>query len=488
MGKKVSPSMRVCSRHFTEHDYIPSDEQTATISSDNNYNDNLQSFEDSNNVTEQRSDKEKSREKVTAEEEIEEEKEEDLGLQNDQLSGIEQAVKTFDCGIQSVIDKIVQNLSEIGINIGDKIIFPRLSSVILTENSENNSLCSPRKKTVTENNLTLIKVIEKFELCTKRNIEMSVKKFNDVGTQVRTDNFIPKFSEFISNDHELSTLTGIPNFCLLYTIKKLVDKQRPPTSHSNAKLDSLEVIIMTFMKLKQNMSYALLAILFKSYTPETCKDRIFHMIDILYKCLKPAILWPSKENILKNIPLDFVGFENVRAVIDCTEILIQRPKNLCCQIVTYSRYKSSYTVKFMTAVTPAGLISFISKPYGGRASDNAVFEQSEIIKKFDKKDAVMTDRGFTVDDLCQKNDVKLISPPFLKDKKQFSKMEAMNGRKIAKARVHVERSNQRIKIFEILSSKMPIGLVHKIEEIFTIICAIVNLSQPILKDEKFIQD
>ncbi|KAH0546524.1 hypothetical protein KQX54_011067, partial [Cotesia glomerata] len=162
---------------------INADEQTATISSDNNYNDNLQSFEDSNNVTEQRSDKEKSREKVTAEEEIEEEKEEDLGLQNDQLSGIEQAVKTFDCGIQSVIDKIVQNLSEIGINIGDKIIFPRLSSVILTENSENNSLCSPRKKTVTENNLTLIKVIEKFELCTKRNIEMSVKKFNDVGTQ-----------------------------------------------------------------------------------------------------------------------------------------------------------------------------------------------------------------------------------------------------------------------------------------------------------------
>lgn len=326
------------------------------------------------------------------------------------------------------------------------------------------------------------------ETCAKSASEIINKQFKDVATQVRTDNFIPKFTDFISDDGELSTLTGIPNFTLLNSIKKLVDKKKQKMSHCNAKLDLLDIIIMTFMKLKQNMSYALLAVLFKCYTAETCKEKIFQMIDLLYICLKPGIYWPKKENILKNIPLDFIGFENVRAVIDCTEISIQRPKRLCCQVVTYSRYKSCYTVKFMTAVTPAGLISFISKPFGGRASDNSIFEQSGIITKFDKKDDVMTDRGFTLDEFCQKNDVKLISPPFLKDRKQFSKVEAMNGRRIAKARVHVERSNQRIKNFEILSSKMPIGLVHKVEKIFTIICAVVNLSQPILKDEKFVQD
>ncbi|XP_074096101.1 uncharacterized protein LOC141525485 [Cotesia typhae] len=93
----------------------------------------------------------------------------------------------------------------------------------------------------------------------KSNLGMSIKQFKDVATQVKTDNFIPKFSDFISNDSELSTLTGIPNFGLLNTIKKLVNKKKPAMSHSNTKMDMLDIIIMTFMKLKQNMSYALLA-------------------------------------------------------------------------------------------------------------------------------------------------------------------------------------------------------------------------------------
>lgn len=193
------------------------------------------------------------------------------------------------------------------------------------------------------------------------------------------------------------------------------------------------------------------------------------MLDILYICLKPAIFWPSKDNISKNILQCFKGFENVRVVLDCTEIPIQKSKNLCCQIVTYSHYKSTYTIKFMTGVTPAGFISFISKPYGGRSLDNVIFEQSEIIKLVDKKDAIMVDRGFTVGDLCKKNDIKLIAPPFLKNKKQFSKAETILTRRIAKARVHIERSNQRLKTFEVLNSKMPVCLFSKIEEIFTII-------------------
>lgn len=139
----------------------------------------------------------------------------------------------------------------------------------------------------------------------------------------------------------------------------------------------------------------------------------------------------------------------------------------------------------MTGVTPAGLISFISKSYGGRSSDNVIFEQSEIINLLDKKDAIMVGRGFTVGDLCKKNDIKLIAPLFLKNKKQFSKAEAILTRKIAKARVHIERSNQRLKTFQVLQSKMPVCLFSKIEEIFTIICAIHNLTSPILKDDKF---
>ncbi|XP_063994266.1 uncharacterized protein LOC135171567 [Diachasmimorpha longicaudata] len=291
-----------------------------------------------------------------------------------------------------------------------------------------------------------------------------------------------KFINFFTDDAELSTLTGIHSFELLNTIEELV-KTIDGVSCASTTLPLRETIIMTFMKFKQNSSYTMLALLFRC-SIDTCKQRIVKMIDLLDRCLKPSIAWPSKENILQNLPLSFKGLENVRVVVDCTEIKIQKPSKLCCQIQSYSYYKTSYTIKFMTGVTPAGLISFVSKAYGGRVSDNMILQQSGILKKMDKNDIVMADKGFTVEDLCKKNDVTLLTPFFLRNKEQFTKTEALTNRRIAKARVHVERVNQRLKTFAVLGNTMPICLLSKVEEIFNIICGIVNLSFPILKNDK----
>ncbi|XP_044595532.1 uncharacterized protein LOC123272662 [Cotesia glomerata] len=253
------------------------------------------------------------------------------------------------------------------------------------------------------------------------------KEFRDMSIQVSTGSLTPKFTSLITTEYELSTMTGIPDFALLKSIKKLVDK-KTSSAYVNSKFDNQEIIVMTFMKLRQNMSYAVLSVLFKICTHETCRIRILDMIDILYLCLKNVIYWPSKDNISRNLPLCFKNFTNVRTVVDCIEIPTQKFKNLCCQLNTYSYYKSGYTLEFMTAVTPAGIISFISKPYGGRSSDNAIFEQSEILKMMDKNDDLMADRGFTVGDLCKKYDVNLITPPFLKQKKNnFQKQKLRWG-------------------------------------------------------------
>lgn len=331
------------------------------------------------------------------------------------------------------------------------------------------------------NDLNLNKSLTSLVLA-KENASCSTA-FKDIGIQVQSDLMIPKFSSLITSKEELSTLTGIPTFELLNLLKDLVATVRPK-GRISSRFDLREMILMTFIKLKQNLSYAMLAVLFKC-SNDTCKDIIFDMIDTLYLCLKPAIYWPAKDNILRNMPECFKDFENVRVVIDCTEIRIQRPSKLCCQLQTYSYYKSTYTVKFMTGVTPAGLISVVSKPYGGRVSDNMIFEQSELLKKMDKNDAILADRGFTINNLCKEYDVTFISPLFLENKTQFSKTEALLNRNVAKARVHIERSNQRLKCFNILSNTMPMCLLSKVEKIFTIICGLVNLSSPILKNDKF---
>lgn len=144
----------------------------------------------------------------------------------------------------------------------------------------------------------------------------------------------------------------------------------------------------------------------------------------------------------------------------------------------------------MTGVTPGGLISFLSKGYGGRASDKAIFEQSgllDLIKK-EENQSIMVDKGFLIEEICNDYGVKLIRPPFVKNKKPFSEEDALNTGKIASARVHVERDNQRLKVFAILGSRMPSCLVSKCDKIMIILCAIVNLSSPILRDNKFLTD
>ena len=95
-----------------------------------------------------------------------------------------------------------------------------------------------------------------------------------MATQVQSDFVTSKFIMFITSDHELSTLTGIPNFCMLNTIEKLVQIIKK-SSTLCTKLSLREIIIMTFMKLKQNSSYSMLAILFKCCTAQTCKERIY---------------------------------------------------------------------------------------------------------------------------------------------------------------------------------------------------------------------
>ena len=134
-------------------------------------------------------------------------------------------------------------------------------------------------------------------------------------------------------------------------------------------------------------------------------------------------------------------------VLDCTEISLQKSKCLQCRLRTYSHYKSNHTVKFLIGISPTGLITYVSNAYGGRASDKQIFNQSKLLELMLPNDAIMVDKGFLIEKECPLYNVKLIRPPFLKKNKQFSNAEAEKTASIAAARVHVERTIQRLKIF-----------------------------------------
>ena len=226
------------------------------------------------------------------------------------------------------------------------------------------------------------------------------------------------------------------------------------------------------MKLKQNLTYAFLSILFLTVTERYCTDIVCNMIDILSEVLKRAFPFPFSDEILRNMPHCFENYSDTRFILDCTEIDTQRPKKLYCQITTYSHYKSRHTLKFMTLVTPGGMISFVCKAYGGRASDKSIFEQSGLLTHLVRGTSIMIDKGFLIDERCSEYHVKLIRPVFLRGTNQFSATDALETADITSARVHVEKLIQTLKVFEILGTKIALCLVPKCEKIMTILSAI----------------
>lgn len=82
----------------------------------------------------------------------------------------------------------------------------------------------------------------------------------------------------------------------------------------------------------------------------------------LYYIFRDCIVWPSRELIKKSMPKSFQqSFPRTRAIIDCSEIFLQRPRNPAVNARTYSSYKSHNTFKFLVSITPTGVFNFYSR-------------------------------------------------------------------------------------------------------------------------------
>lgn len=315
------------------------------------------------------------------------------------------------------------------------------------------------------------------------NIEISTS-----GSNIQATKKIPSILEFFHTDAQLYTYTGIKSFAILDCIVECIEELRKGNKKRTINLSIKDSVVLTFIKLKQNQSYRALGILFninskmtKKYFISTLKE-LAHVFNVL-------IRWPSKEEILNNMPKCFANYKSTRIVLDCLEIAIRQSKCLKCRIPTYSNYKSHHTVKFMLGVTPSGNISYVSKAYGGRVSDKFIFNQSNILQRSIRcVDSIMVDRGFLIDKECAEYGIKLIRPPFLKKKIQLSHKEAVMNARIAAARVHVERRIQRIRVFKVLQGPLETEIIPYINIIMRVICGITNLESPILAEDKFLSN
>ncbi|XP_031573596.1 uncharacterized protein LOC116307468 [Actinia tenebrosa] len=211
----------------------------------------------------------------------------------------------------------------------------------------------------------------------------------------------------------------------------------------------------------------------------TVRDIFTTFIQLMYKIFREMedVMFPTRETLRRFLPRVFKTMKNARCTVDCTEFRIQTSRNFAQQGNTYSQYKHSNTFKCLIAVTPNGGACFVSDLFEGDINDVQIFEESGILKHINPYDVILVDRGFAVQDLLNPLQARIMIPAFLKGRKNLSVAEELSTRKIAKARIHVERFNQRLKSFKILGKTIPLSLAPIATQMVVVACGLVNFQQ-----------
>lgn len=268
----------------------------------------------------------------------------------------------------------------------------------------------------------------------------------------------------------------------LTVFSTLVELMRVHGEHLPYSLSIKEQVLLTLVRLRLGLQFQDLGKRFE--ISFQLASRIFHSwINLLSDHLKDLILWLPKETIQRSMPKSFrETYPKTTCIIDCTEVYLQRPLSLKARTATYSNYKSHNTLKFLVCIAPNGYIMFLSKCYGGRASDKFITRKSGFYNYLQPNDEVMADRGFTIGEELFALRVNLNIPSFLRGRKQLTEKEVIESRRIASVRIHVERAIRRMKTYRILNSTVSIKSVKKMNKIVKVVGALCNLRPQLIRE------
>ena len=180
---------------------------------------------------------------------------------------------------------------------------------------------------------------------------------------------------------------------------------------SCSKLSYHDQVLMTLMKLRLDLQFRNLGD--QLNVPKSSAHDIFkRWIDLLYVKLKFLIRMRDHDAARRTLPNVFRQyFPRLTHIIDCTEIFVERSKLVKARAQAYSNCKEHSTVKFFVACTPHGAISFISKGWAGRVSDDVFVKRNGFINNQHHwpGDQILADRGFTlVDDFAAGGAMELL--------------------------------------------------------------------------------
>ncbi|XP_042147489.1 uncharacterized protein LOC121836605 [Ixodes scapularis] len=279
--------------------------------------------------------------------------------------------------------------------------------------------------------------------------------------------------------------TSLEDLCsVTTTVFALLLSMLPVGSERSVDTSMANKLLLFLMKMKLEMSYSSLAVLFCIH--RTTASRHFRtVLASLSAATEKWIFRPPSSIILSMLPQCFKAhYPECKMIIDCTEVRTEEPGSVAQQRALYSAYKSGYTLKFLVAVTPNGMICFHSKAYGGRCSDLHITVDSQFLNLVEPGDVILADKGFPgIKASIEGSNAVLVMPPFFSGAGQFSCQEVEETYNIAQVRIHVERMIQRIKVYNILNTRVPISLIPVMSDVFHMCCILANLQPAIIASQ-----
>ena len=147
-------------------------------------------------------------------------------------------------------------------------------------------------------------------------------------------------------------------------------------------------------------------------------------------------------------------YVNLRGIIDCTELYIEKPFLPSSQRHTFSHYKPYNTLKFIGVHVTIMSFKLCVK---GSISDKEIVRQSGFLDFVMPGDAIMANKGFNIQDLLAIKGAVLIAPPIMSSK-NVSSYASTATRRMATSRVHVKRIIRKIKCFSVVRGFIPLTL------------------------------
>ena len=140
------------------------------------------------------------------------------------------------------------------------------------------------------------------------------------------------------------------------------------------KMSFEEELFLVIVKLKTGYDNIELAHLFG--ISDTVVGRIFTTI-INFMMTELRTLFEMTPLNEEGVADCFKRWDNLKVVLDCTELAVERSTSLTSRKIIYSNYKDKDTVKLGVSLARNLCVNFVSKAYGGRASDKFITMDSK---------------------------------------------------------------------------------------------------------------